>query len=987
MEKGISTIGSCSVANQCQFASRTRARISQTFLKPPQKDGVTKSNPSKRHRERLNAELDTLASLLPFEQNILSKLDRLSILRLSVSYLRTKSYFQVVMHKDKEDNSHHDSHYRARELAALAAYDHHHLDGEMFLQALNGFLLILTCDGEVFFATHSIESYLGFHQSDIVHQSVYELVHSEDREELQRQLMWNSFLPAESANLPLHDALTVQHGHLLERSFTVRFRCLLDNTSGFLRLDIRGRVKVLHGQNRKTEDPPLALFALCTPFGPPSLLEVPQKEVMFKSKHKLDLALVSMDQRGKMLLGYADAELANLGGYDLVHYDDLAYVASAHQELLKTGASGMIAYRYQMKDGGWQWLQTSSRLVYKNSKPDFVISTHRPLMEEEGRDLLGKRTMDFKVSYLDAGLTNSYFSDNESLTGSSITPTLPAQPAPQRVNRRYKTQLRDFLSTCRSKRTKMSTQSPASPPAAPTVASVDYLTAADSSAAAAVAAAYSNLNTMYPTPYAPAAVAATTDPSLTTYIGHTGNYHQTLYPGTALDNRYLTATENLFQYRPLGSYYPEYHTTTAYNGFIDVSLPTYDTHQLASKTEERLYCQQLAESPKYSYVDTRHPNSVSGSPYASSPVTGSVPLHPTGGDINVVRTGSRHSLEGASSSNSAGSSPVTTANGIRTPKMEDVKPEVYGSEVPRQTVLMWGPPPSRTPPRNNGSYSPPTPHATHPGNPGTTSNVSNDPLKSLADMGSINGDCNKWKQTSPTGQSNAPSPSKNKNQQQQHQHQQHQQQQQYPVTSSHYGTVPTTGYSQSHHTHPGHGDSVGSEVWQGVQHHHHYQYYPYHHHHPAPPRHTPHTSPSPGGTETGSGIVMGMNMGMGMDSSHNNNNNNNNTSTNNNNNNNNSSSSSSNNSTSSSNSNNNNNNNDSTTTNNNHSNNNNNNNNSSSSSNTNTTTSGLYHPAHHHHHHHHLHHGTVGSSGVAVMSSAPQITNRTPGVLCCPSLR
>lgn len=98
------------------------------------------------------------------------------------------------------------------------------------------------------------------------------------------------------------------------------------------RLDIRGRVKVLHGQNRKTEEPPLALFALCTPFGPPSLLEVPQKEVMFKSKHKLDFALVSMDQRGKMLLGYSDAELANLGGYDLVHYDDLAYVASAHQE-------------------------------------------------------------------------------------------------------------------------------------------------------------------------------------------------------------------------------------------------------------------------------------------------------------------------------------------------------------------------------------------------------------------------------------------------------------------------------------------------------------------------------------------------------------------------------------------------------------------------------------------------------------------------------
>lgn len=39
----------------------------------------------------------------------------------------------------------------------------------ILLQALNGFLLILTCDGEVFFATHSIESYLGFHQVRNIH--------------------------------------------------------------------------------------------------------------------------------------------------------------------------------------------------------------------------------------------------------------------------------------------------------------------------------------------------------------------------------------------------------------------------------------------------------------------------------------------------------------------------------------------------------------------------------------------------------------------------------------------------------------------------------------------------------------------------------------------------------------------------------------------------------------------------------------------------
>ncbi|XP_032789294.2 uncharacterized protein LOC116926488 isoform X7 [Daphnia magna] len=467
------------------YATKRRRRNGKS-LKPSPKESSGKSNPSKRHRERLNAELDTLASLLPYEASILSKLDRLSILRLSVSYLRTKSYFQVSCHKgikgeQQQHQQHggghfllHDNQFRNRD---VTIFDSPSLDGESFLQALNGFLLILTSDGEVFFATHTIESYLGFHQSDVVHQSVYELVHSEDREELQRQLTWSSQLAADSG-LTLLDALRPDNSMILERSFTVRFRCLLDNTSGFLRLDIRGRVKVLHGQNRKMEEPPLALFAICTPFGPPSLLELPHKESMFKSKHRLDLALVSMDQRGKALLGHSDAELSSLGGYDLVHFDDLSYVASAHQELLKTGASGLIAYRLQTKDGQFQWLQTSSRLVYKNSKPDFIISTHRPLMEEEGRDLMGKRTMDFKVSYLDAGLTSNYFTDQEAgsaisavsttvaaavttttsiTTGQTVLPSHAAAatahpPGTQKIGRKYKNQLRDFLSNCRTKR-------------------------------------------------------------------------------------------------------------------------------------------------------------------------------------------------------------------------------------------------------------------------------------------------------------------------------------------------------------------------------------------------------------------------------------------------------------------------------------------------------------------------------------------------------
>jgi hypothetical protein len=44
-------------------------------------------------------------------------------------------------------------------------------------------------------------------QSDIIHQSVMELIHSEDREEFKLQLQWNSQLPHEKRDMPLTEIL------------------------------------------------------------------------------------------------------------------------------------------------------------------------------------------------------------------------------------------------------------------------------------------------------------------------------------------------------------------------------------------------------------------------------------------------------------------------------------------------------------------------------------------------------------------------------------------------------------------------------------------------------------------------------------------------------------------------------------------------------------------------------------------------------------
>ncbi|NWQ86262.1 AHR protein, partial [Burhinus bistriatus] len=384
--------------------------------KPPLPEGV-KSNPSKRHRDRLNQELNKLTGLLPFPEDVRIRLDKLSVLRLAVGYLKVKSYLMAVTTDVGNCVQ-----YQPRAIGGNGQTDPQvdkalFPEGELLLQALNGFIIAVTGDGYIFYISPTVQDYLGFHQSDLIYQSVYELIHTDDRAAFRCQLheVLASGTTQHAANaLPADQPLlagcsiasSLQHlcpekPSFVERSFTCRFRCLLDNSSGFLALNFHGRLKFLLGQQKAASDrSPLALFAIATPLQPLSIVELRTKTLIFQTKHKLDFTPMACDSWGKVVLGYTETELCRRGsGYQFVHAADMMYCAENHVRMMKTGESGLTVFRLLTKKCGWVWVQANARLVYKAGKPDCIIAQQRALSNEEGEEHLQKRNLQLPFSF------------------------------------------------------------------------------------------------------------------------------------------------------------------------------------------------------------------------------------------------------------------------------------------------------------------------------------------------------------------------------------------------------------------------------------------------------------------------------------------------------------------------------------------------------------------------------------------------------------
>ncbi|XP_029639557.1 aryl hydrocarbon receptor nuclear translocator-like protein 1 isoform X1 [Octopus sinensis] len=342
----------------------------------------------KRRRDKMNSYITELSAMIPMCNAMNRKLDKLTVLRMAVQHMKAlrganRTHTEV-----------------SQKPAFLSDDEVKHL----ILGAADGFLFVVSCDrGKILYVSQSVKRTLNFSQSDLIGQSLFDILHPRDIGKIKEQLSSSDLTPREryidaKTMLPVRTELPQKPTQLCSgarRSFFCRMKCVnksadvvpsavkvekdveaehshkkrksdrknfcIIHCTGYLkswpptRMDIGGEDEVENDNELCNLSCLVAVGRTLPSFSPYNLPEsgaIHMRPTEYVSRHSIDGKFTYIDHRATVILGYLPQELLGTSVYEYYHQDDISHMADIHRKVLQTKDKlETHIFQFKAKDG------------------------------------------------------------------------------------------------------------------------------------------------------------------------------------------------------------------------------------------------------------------------------------------------------------------------------------------------------------------------------------------------------------------------------------------------------------------------------------------------------------------------------------------------------------------------------------------------------------------------------------------------------------
>jgi len=426
--------------------SSLNARYGQHPILELRKEKSRDAARSRRGKE--NYEFYELAKMLPLPGAITSQLDKASIVRLTIAYLRLREF---AAHGDPPWNR--DGRFDGKPTLkgslrrlhtphsgglAMEVFEEH--EGTHILQSLDGFAISLASDGRFLYISETVSIYLGLSQVEMTGSSFFDYIHQGDHQELADQLGVSLARPDGSPESPRREGEEggsggqgpvppIPDGKPLcypvtsmminnredkngkpqyERAFCIRMKSTLTKrgchfkSSGYRVVLLLGQLRPQYSytHSKKCNTPIMGFIGLAIALPPPSVHEVRLETDMFVTKLTFDFKIAHCEAKVSDLIDYSADDLNGKSMYSLCHAADVDKIKQTHTDLIKKGQVMSTYFRFLNRRGGYTWMQMCATLVCntKNENEQSILCVNYVLSGSQyGHVIMDQKQVDQPV--------------------------------------------------------------------------------------------------------------------------------------------------------------------------------------------------------------------------------------------------------------------------------------------------------------------------------------------------------------------------------------------------------------------------------------------------------------------------------------------------------------------------------------------------------------------------------------------------------------